>query len=250
MTDPVFLTDLPDPLPAVGSQVELGGDEGRHAAVVRRIGAGEQVVLTDGRGRAVRGETTASSKRGLTVRVGDHLTEPEPKLQVTAVQALAKGDRGELAVEVMTEAGISRIVPWSAQRSMLRWTGERAEKGLRKWRSTAREASKQSRRLWLPEVTEAASTDQVVALITEADRAFVLHESATTRLAQALPSGGGGTRIVLVIGPEGGITDEEVAAFTDAGAETVLLCDTVLRTSTAGVVGLAQLQALTPVAAL
>ena len=244
MSDAVFLTELTDPLPAVGSTVDLDGDEGRHAAVVRRIGPGEQIVLADGAGHAVRGEVTSSSKRGLTVQVSAQLSEPAPELQVTAVQALAKGDRGELAVEVMTEAGVSRIVPWSAQRSMLRWTGDRAEKGLRRWRSTAREATKQSRRLWLPEVTEAASTDEIVALIGEADRAFVLHESATTRLAQVLHADPAGQRIVIIIGPEGGITDEEIATFTAAGAEAVLLGDTVLRTSTAGVVGLAQIQAL------
>lgn len=244
MTDAVFLTDLPDPLPTVGSLIDLDGDEGRHASVVRRIGPGEQVVLADGQGRAVRGETTSSSKRGLTVRVEDHLAEAEPRLQVTAVQALAKGDRGERAVEVMTEAGVSRIVPWSAHRSMVRWSGDRAEKGLRKWRTTAREATKQSRRLWLPEVTEAASTDEIVALIAGADRAFVLHESAQTRLAEVLRGGESGAQIVIVIGPEGGITEEEVATFTAAGAEPVLLGATVLRTSTAGVVALAQLQAL------
>src|SRR5690606_27658714 len=234
--------ELPEPLPAVGELVDLGGDEGRHAAVVRRIGPGEQIVLADGCGRAVRGEVTASSKRGLTVRVEAQLSEPEPHLQVTAVQALAKGDRGELAVEVMTEAGVHRIVPWSAHRSMVRWAGERAEKGLRRWRSTAREAAKQSRRLWVPQIDDGADTSQVSELIGTADRAFILHESATRPLADALADGDSPSRVLVVIGPEGGITDDELAEFTAAGAEPVWLGPTVLRTSTAGVVAIAQLQ--------
>ena len=250
MSDAVFLTELADPLPAVGASVELDGDEGRHAAVVRRIGPGEVVVLGDGVGRAVRGTVTASSKRGLTIQVEEHHHEAEPSLRVTAVQALAKGDRGELAVEVMTEAGVHRVVPWSAHRSMVRWSGERAEKGLRRWRSTAREATKQSRRLRVPEVTEAATTAEVAELIRTSERAYVLHESATRPLAEAVASSRvpgtptGPSSVLVVVGPEGGITDEELAEFTAAGAEPVLLGSTVLRTSTAGVVAIAQLQAL------
>jgi len=245
----VFLGVLAEPLPAVGDRVELAGDEGRHAAVVRRIRTGEVVVISDGAGRAVQGPVVAVSKQGIVIEVAAQLAAPPPAIPVTAVQALAKGDRGELAVEVMTEAGVSRVVPWQASRSIVRWTAERAEKSLRRWQNSAREAAKQSRRLWLPEVTDVVTTAALVTLIGEvAERGgmvLVLHESAVRGLVATVrePSSPP-TEIMIIIGPEGGISDEELAAFDTAGAQPVLLGDTVLRTSTAGVVALAQIQAV------
>lgn len=246
MSDPVFLGELSDPLPEVGARVELTGDEGHHAAVVRRITVGEVVVIADGRGRGVRGEVIAANKRGLAVEVAAQLSAPEPQLRITAVQALAKGDRGELAVELMTEAGVHRVVPWSAQRSMLRWTGERAQKSLRRWRSTAREAAKQSRRLRVPEVTDAVDTNGLLALVGNAGRAFVLHEEVTDSLSARDLAGMSG-EVLIIVGPEGGIDPAELDQLVSAGAEPVLVSDGVLRTSTAGVVAIAQLQALAPV---
>ena len=244
MSDPVFLGELADPLPEVGARIELAGDEGHHAAVVRRIAVGEVVVITDGRGRGIRGDVTAADKRGLTVAVAEHLASIEPAVRITAVQALAKGDRGELAVEVMTEAGVHRIVPWSAQRSMLRWTGERAQKSLRRWRSTAREATKQSRRLRVPEVTDAIGTEGLSDMVKDADRAFVLHEAAVDPLSAMDLSDVSGS-VLIIIGPEGGITPDELDGLIAVGAQPVLISDGVLRTSTAGLVAIAQLQALT-----
>lgn len=243
MSDPVFLGDLPDPLPQNGAQIELSGEDGRHAAVVRRIDVGEVIVVSDGNGRGVRGEVTAAGKRGLTIEVTEQLAEPEPRVRITAVQALAKGDRGELAVEVMTEAGVQRVVPWSAQRSMLRWTGERAQKSLRRWRSTAREATKQSRRLRVPEVTDAVDTPGLLGLVGRADRAFVLHEGATDPLSAVDLKGLSGD-VVIVVGPEGGIAPDELEGLVAAGAQSVVISDGVLRTSTAGLVAIAQLRAL------
>jgi len=243
VSDPVFLGELADPLPGPGDRIELTGDEGHHAAVVRRIGVGDVVVIGDGHGRGVRGAVVAAGRRGITVEVTEHLTHPEPALRITAVQALAKGTRGELAVEVMTEAGVHRIVPWSAQRSMLRWTGDRAAKSLRRWRSTAREAAKQSRRLRVPAVTEAVDTAALVELLGTADRSFVLHEEAVDPLSATIPGGLTGD-VLIIVGPEGGIAPDELAHLTGAGAVPVLLGDGVLRTSTAGVVAIAQLQAL------
>ncbi len=160
------------------------------------------------------------------------------------VQALPKGDRGELAVEVLTEVGVSTIVPWAASRSVAVWRGERAAKSLARWRSTAREAAKQARRSWFPVVEELASTPDVVALLAGADLAVVLHEGARAPLASVdVPATG---RVVVVVGPEGGLSDDEVTAFSDAGGLPVRLGAEVLRTSTAGVAAVAALLSRTP----
>jgi 16S rRNA (uracil1498-N3)-methyltransferase len=163
--------------------------------------------------------------------------------RVVVVQAIPKGDRGELAVEMLTEVGVDVIVPWAAARSVAVWRGDRADKSLAKWRSTAREAAKQARRSWFPEVTEMVGLDEVVALLKNASVPVVLHEAASGPLAD-LPVPGRG-EIVIVVGPEGGISDEELAAFAQVGAEPVRLGSSVLRTSTAGVAATAALLART-----
>jgi 16S rRNA (uracil1498-N3)-methyltransferase len=229
---------------AVGASVEVDGDEAHHAVAVRRLRVGEQVVLTDGAGRSVTGSVTSTGKRAFSVSVEALADEPAPVPAFTVVQALPKGDRGELAVEVLTEVGVSRIVPWAAARSVAVWKGERADKSLARWRSTAREAAKQARRSWLPSVDPLASTADVVALVGAAEVAFVLHEEATTSLASVdLP--GSGT-VLVVVGPEGGLTPDELAALSDAGAHVVRLGREVLRTSTAGLAAVAALLARTP----
>jgi len=240
VTAPLFLLEsLADPLPDVGATLELGGDEGRHAAVVRRIAAGEQVLVADGRGRGVRAEVTAAGKTGLTLRVLEQLTAAERPLRVVAVQALAKGDRSELAVEMLTEVGVSEIWPWQASRSIVRWSPERGEKSLGRWRSTAREATKQSRRLVLPTLRPVLSTTQLCTELAGVDLALVLHEDAADALRDvALPERG---TVALVVGPEGGIAPEELERFAAAGARAVSVSDAVLRTSTAGVVAVAGL---------
>jgi 16S rRNA (uracil1498-N3)-methyltransferase len=227
----------------VGASVVLDGDEARHAVVVKRIKAGERVALTDGAGTTVTGTVSATSKATLTLDVEEvRATEPELP-RVVVVQAIPKGDRGELAVEMLTEVGVDVIVPWAAARSVAVWRGDRAAKSLAKWRSTAREAAKQARRAWFPEVTEMVGTDEVVALLSKASVPVVLHEAASGPLAD-LPVPGRG-EIVIVVGPEGGIADEELAAFAAVGAEPVRLGSSVLRTSTAGVAATAALLART-----
>jgi len=240
VTDALFLDEsLADPLPAVGSELELGGDEGRHAAVVRRIGPGEPVLVADGRGRGVRTVVLAASRTGLRLRVEEHLHAPAPDVELVVVQALAKGDRAELAVEMLTEVGVSQVWPWQASRSIVRWSAERGDKALARWRSTAREAAKQSRRLRVPEVPPVLSTARLVEEVGRAELTLVLHEDASLPLREvALPERG---RVLLVVGPEGGISPEELERLTGAGARAVLLGDGVLRTSTAGVVALAGL---------
>lgn len=243
MSLPVFLTE-PDQLAGVapGATVTLSGDEARHAVVVRRIREGERVVLADGAGTSVTAVVSATTKTSLAATVEQVSASERPEPRVTVVQAIPKGERAELAVEVLTEIDVDRIVPWAASRSVGVWRGERAAKSLAKWRSAAREAAKQSRRSWLPEVTEMASTAAVVELIAEADLAVVLHEDASAALADlAVPEHG---RILVVVGPEGGLAPEELDAF--AAAHTVRLGSSVLRTSTAGVAAVAALLARTP----
>ena len=222
-------------------QVRLTGAEGRHAAGAKRLRVGEHVELVDGRGTRARCEVVEVARDEVLLRVGERTLEPAPSPRLVVVQALPKGDRGELAVELMTEVGVDVVVPWSAARCVVQWKGERGDKALRRWRSAAREAAKQSRRSWLPEVREAVSTTQVLGLLPEA--VLVLHEDAEVPLASVdLPAAGD---IALVVGPEGGLTDEELAIFCAAGATPVRLGRTVLRTSTAGAAAAAVVSART-----
>ncbi|WP_172386356.1 16S rRNA (uracil(1498)-N(3))-methyltransferase [Streptomyces sp. MNP-20] len=234
MTAPVFVVD-DFAGAAPGRTYVLEGPEGRHAVSVKRLRAGEDVVLTDGAGRWAHGTVAAAEgKDRLLVALDDggvREQDAESPL-ITVVQALPKGDRGELAVETMTETGVDAVVPWAASRCITQWKGERGLKALGKWRATAREAGKQSRRVRFPEVAEAATTKQVARLLADADFAGVLHEEGSEPLATApLPASG---RIVLVVGPEGGVSPEELAAFAEAGAKPYRLGRSVLRTSTAG----------------
>ncbi|WP_037576511.1 16S rRNA (uracil(1498)-N(3))-methyltransferase [Phaeacidiphilus oryzae] len=235
MTAPVFVVPS-ESLAGVapGAVVRLHGPEGRHAVSVKRLAQGERLVLTDGQGTGAAGTVTAvEGKDQLEVRVDEPLAEPAPGVRVTVVQALPKGDRGELAVETMTEVGVDEVVPWAASRCITQWRGDRGEKALAKWRSAAREAGKQSRRLRFPEVGGLATTRQVATLIAESDFAAVLHEEGARPLAtEPLPESG---RILLVVGPEGGVAPDELAAFAEAGAASYRLGRSVLRTSTAGV---------------
>ncbi|MEP9385107.1 16S rRNA (uracil(1498)-N(3))-methyltransferase [Nocardioides sp. KR10-350] len=222
-----------------GDDVTVEGDEAHHAVAVRRLRVGEQVVLTDGEGLSATGEVASTGKRLMTVTVFETHPSAYPQPAFTVVQALPKGDRGELAVEVLTEIGVARIVPWAAARSVAVWKGERAAKSLARWRATAREAAKQARRSWFPGVDPLASTAEVTGLVRAAASAVVLHEEGTLPLASAsLPAEG---EVVVVVGPEGGLTDEEVAGFEAAGARTVRLGAEVLRTSTAGLAAVAAL---------
>ncbi|MEO7351830.1 MAG: 16S rRNA (uracil(1498)-N(3))-methyltransferase [Marmoricola sp.] len=222
---------------AEGDMVVVEGDEARHAVVVRRIRVGEAIVLVDGSGTAATCTVTGTTKKSLSASVSTVTVTPAPALHVTVVQAIPKGDRGELAVEVLTEVGVDRIVPWAAARSVGVWRGERADKSLAKWRATARESGKQSRRAWLPEVSAMMTTAEVAVLVDEADLAVVLHEAASCPLA-SLPLEGVRS-ILVVVGPEGGITEEELTAL--GAAHVVRMGESVLRTSTAGVAAVAAL---------
>ena len=229
---------------APGDVVTVEGDEAHHAVVVRRLRVGESLLLTDGAGRLATVEVEATAKRSFSAVVREVVDVPEPLPRVTVVQALPKGERGELAVEVLTEIGAARVVPWAAARSVAVWKGERAAKSHAKWQATAREAAKQARRAWHPDVAPLESTADVLRRVAEADVAVVLHEDATEPIdALALPDAGD---LLVVVGPEGGLTDEEVARFVESGAVAVRLGAEVLRTSTAGVAAVAALLARTP----
>jgi 16S rRNA (uracil1498-N3)-methyltransferase len=238
---PVFLSDAVTGASA-GSSVVLDGDEGRHAATVMRIRAGEQVVLTDGAGTSATCSVTHSGKGSLALRVESVGRTDRVLPHVTVVQAIPKGDRGELAVDMLTEIDVDRIVPWAAARSVAVWRGDRVARSLAKWRAAARAAAKQARRSWLPEVTDLADTAEVARLLGDADLAVVLHEDAALPLAAL--SLDGVESIVVVVGPEGGLDEAELAAF--AAGEVVRLGSSVLRTSTAGVAAVAALLSRTP----
>jgi 16S rRNA (uracil1498-N3)-methyltransferase len=233
-TPPLFLLD---PLPP-DDEFALTGDEGRHAARVKRLGIGETLLVGDGRGALANCVVAAVVPDGLRLRVLDRRTVRAPAPRVVVVQALPKGERAELAVELLTELGADEIVPWAAARSIAQWHGPRGDKALAKWRRTAVEAAKQSRRAWVPQVSDLATTSDVAVRLA-AGAGLVLHESAEMALAAAGLSDCG--EVFIVVGPEGGITDDELAEFSAAGATAVRLGEPVLRTSTAGAAGLAAL---------
>jgi 16S rRNA (uracil1498-N3)-methyltransferase len=221
----------------VGDRVVLDGVEGRHAAKVRRLAPGEALELVDGEGLRAACVVDAVSADRLVALVRSLVVEPEPAVRVVVVQALAKGDRGERAVEALTEVGVDEIIPWSAARSVTQWRDTRGVRALERWRSVARESAKQARRARFPVIAELATTREVAARLGSAVCPIVLHEQAADQLVMiALPSVG---EVLLVVGPEGGVAPEELAEFQQAGATVVRLGPTVLRTSTAGVVAAA-----------
>ena len=222
----------------VGDVVELSGPEGRHAVTVRRVEIGEHIDLGDGAGTVLNAVVEALHGRdSLTARFLGRSELPAPQPRIVVVQALPKGERGETAVETLTEVGVDVIVPWQAERCVARWTGDKVQRGPSKWAATARAAGKQARRAWLPEVAPLARTADVEALVASAPCAIVLHEEATVPLRDiGLPADGD---VVLVVGPEGGVSQAELDRFTAAGAHPGLLGPTVMRTSTAGTVAAA-----------
>jgi len=244
MTAPLFFAapaDLRDAVP--GCVVPLSGPEGRHAARVRRLRVDEPVLLGDGEGRCADTVVQAVQGEGLLLRVVAVADVPSPSPRFVLVQALAKGDRDEQAVEAATELGVDEVVPWQAARSVVVWRGERADRGRRRWESVVRAASKQSRRLRVPVVTSVVTSAGLAARLRLAALALVLHQDATSPLSgMQLPTSGD---VVLVVGPEGGIGADELAALTSAGAVAVRMGDLVLRSSTAGPAALALLSGAT-----
>ena len=224
-----------------GDTVVLDGPEGRHAATVRRTRVGEHLLLTDGAGLRVEGEVVAVGVGTLDLRVLTVDLDPEAHPRLVLVQALAKNDRDDQAIEAATECGVDEVVPWQASRSVVQWRGERGEKARRKWDAVLVAATKQSRRTRRPLLAPTATTADLVGRIPTSAATYVLHEDATTPLAGApLPESGD---VLVVVGPEGGITPDELGALVAAGATAVRLGGTVLRSSSAGPAALAVLSA-------
>lgn len=252
MSPPLFWID---DVPSAGAEATLRGAEGRHAVTVTRLRAGERVILGDGRGATSLCEVTGTSgKDALNVRALSYRFTDRPKPLVTVVQALPKSERSELVVELATEAGADVIVPWQASRCVAKWSGgkdrgkaEKADKGVAKWRAAATAAAKQSRRPWIPEVPDLATTTVVRArcaeVIAAGGQVLALHESGARGFRAALDPAA--TEILLIVGPEGGLADSEIADFTALGASAVVLGPEVLRTSTAAAVALGALGGLT-----
>ena len=270
MTNHLFFTapgELDDVAP--GDSFTLAGDEARHAVTVKRIEPGEAVDLADGRGRRLVGEAVAGASGQLTVRALRILQEPRPDPELVLVQALAKGNRDELAIEAATELGVDAVVPWQAERSIVRWKADKAAKGAAKWQLAVRAAAKQSRRARVPEVEPLVERAGLCALIRDSRLSLLLHEDAAGSVADAvegaglragpsagerggndgagaLPGGrtGGAARVLMIVGPEGGMSQAEVDAMLDAGAVAVRLGPHVLRSSTAGPAALTLLSEL------
>ena len=233
-----FLLD--DPVDAAeGDAVVLTGAEAHHASTVRRVRIGEAVTVGDGRGAWLSGSVESVAPREVVVRIDERTDVPPARPRVVLVQALAKGDRDELAVQAATELGVDEIVPWQAARSISRWDAAKAAKGVARWQSIVREAAKQAHRAWVPVVRQPVTTAQ---LGSRPGQLLVLEPEATVALSRA--DLGDADELVLVVGPEGGIAPEELAALADAGATPVRLGETVLRTSTAGPAALAVVSTL------
>lgn len=240
MTAPLFLVPAGS-LAGHPATVRLDGPEGRHAADVQRLGVGEEVLLSDGAGYAASCTVVQAHRGALDLTVEEVREVPEPQPRFVLVQALAKGDRDLMAVEAATELDVDEVLPWQADRSIVRWRAERADKAHRKWEQTVLAATKQARRTRVPAVGALVTRHTLTARVNDAALALVLHEEATEALADVeLPEAG---EVLLVVGPEGGVSPEELAALTAAGARPVRLGTTVLRTSTAGPAALAVLNA-------
>ncbi|UXM89941.1 16S rRNA (uracil(1498)-N(3))-methyltransferase [Paenarthrobacter sp. JL.01a] len=239
MSNPVFFAPAGslDQLHS-GAEFILEGSEARHAVTVKRLAVGESVDIADGAGARLTGTVADVGAGTLTVTVADVVFEEQPHVRLVLVQALAKGDRDELAIETATELGIDAVVPWQSERSIVRWKGDRAAKAHAKWESVVTAAAKQARRSWIPSVRPIVDSNGLAKAVAEADLAIILHEDAKNPLREVLGKldvdDASPREVLLIVGPEGGISPREVTRLSDAGAVTALLGHHVLRSSTAG----------------
>lgn len=224
----------------VGDSVAVSGDEARHAVVVSRLETGETVQVADGSGRVAEGEIIVAARDQLWMRIASLREFDQPATRFVLMQALAKGSRDEQAIEAAVELGVDGVIPWQADRSIVQWRGDKAAKAHRKWESLALAASKQSRRPTVPGVEPLLTSRAAAARLQEAAGVVILHEDAEASIAEFdVPAG----EVVVVVGPEGGITPDELAAFQGAGGRAIRLGSTVLRASNAGPTALAVLLA-------
>lgn len=241
MVEPLFRTEFAV-APAVGLAVTLGGSEGKHAVNVRRMRVGEGIQLSDGKGLRVRGTVSALGNSSLTVNVDSVSQEPKPEVGLTIIQALAKGDRDELAIQAATELGCWGVVPWQADRSISKWEGPKVAKSVDRWQTIVAEAAKQSLRVFEPQVAQPVTSKQLVAAVSSYDLVLVLDPTAEQGLG-SYSIEATNKSVAIVVGPEGGISEHELEALETAGAKRVNLGEPILRTSTAGVAAIAVIQA-------
>jgi 16S rRNA (uracil1498-N3)-methyltransferase len=241
MVEPLFRTEFIT-APAAGLSVTLGGSEGKHAVNVRRMRVGEGIQLSNGKGLRVRGQVSALGNNSLTVAIESVEQEPAPLVRLTIVQALAKGDRDELAIQAATELGCTGVVPWQAERSISKWEGAKIAKSVERWQTIVGEAAKQSLRAFEPPVSQPLGSKQLVASVKEYDLVLVLDPTALVGLG-SVEFTDITKSVAIVVGPEGGISDHELEALEDSGAKRVHLGAPILRTSTAGVAAISVIQA-------
>jgi 16S rRNA (uracil1498-N3)-methyltransferase len=202
---------------------------------------GEAIAVSDGAGLKIRGTVSKVSKDTLDMSVESVETLAAPEVQLHLVQALAKGDRDELAIQACTELGVYGVIPWQSDRSVSIWKDEKKAKGQTRWQTIVTEAAKQSLRALAPKVEAVLNSQELVSRLAAFDAVLVLDPEAKTSISQvSIPSSGS---VAIVVGPEGGISDSELEAFGSAGFSLVRMGAGVLRTSTAGMAAVSFLQA-------
>ena len=240
MVEPLFFAAIGIDTTA-GSVFILGGPEAKHAVSVKRMTVGEAIAVSDGAGLKLRGTVSKVLKETLEVSVESVDEIPKPLTKLVLVQALAKGDRDELAIQACTELGVSEVIPWQADRSISIWKAEKKQKGQTRWQSIVTEAAKQSLRSYVPKVSEVLDSAELIQMLQGFDQVLILDPESGTAITEQSPPKAGA--IAIVVGPEGGISEQELAAFNKAGFTVVHLGSGVLRTSTAGIAALSYLQA-------
>lgn len=225
-----------DEIPDKGRLLILG-EEAHHASSVMRVTAGDEVIVTDGRGNSAQVRILSISKKSLECEIlSKEITEPSP-IKLTVLQALTKSDRARETIELLTEAGVDEIVPWSAQRSIGQWKDDAGEK----WKIWAREATKQSRRSWIPEIASHHNTSEAIELAKKNSSVLIFHEGSSEKLSSFL-KGKSVDQLLIIIGPEGGLTDEEVEGFVKVGGKIIGIGKAVFRSAHAGAAALAAVQ--------
>ncbi len=240
MVEPLFISPIPSDT-KTGSKIRIAGAEAKHAMSVRRLQVGEAIAVSDGQGNKARGKVSQLSKDFLELDVESLEKLERPTPQLVLVQALAKGDRDEMAVQACTELGIQTVIPWQSERSVSIWKPEKQDKHRMRWQTIATEAAKQSLRPFIPEVEQVLGTRELADRLKTFDLTLVLDPTSNTALNSV--SLAGHQSIAIVVGPEGGISLEELEVFRSAGLSLVGLGSGILRTSTAGVAAVSYLQA-------
>ena len=221
--------------------IEVAGDEAHHAIKVLRIKLGEEILVSDGAGNWVRAVVENIEKKTFRAKVLERGFQEEKSPRLIVVQGLPKSDRVKDAIEILVESGVDLIIPWQADRSISKWQKD----SLVKWQSAAVAATKQSRRFRKPEIIDGLSLSELLEIESENSAFLVMHESATTKLSEVVTSKFAGmSEIIIVIGPEGGISDSELAVLEGAGAHIVGLGPEVFRSAHAGGAALSAVSAL------